>query len=401
MKYIIKNALTILCLLLVASVNAQTPQGIPYQAAASDSSGAILASTNISVRFTIRDSIATGTIKYQETHSVTTTAQGMFSVNVGQGTVVAGTFAAINWGTNAKYMQVELDPAGGSTYLDIGTQQMMSVPYALSSESVKLKVSITGDTVYSGAGNILFMPGISLATYPLPTVAAIIGTATVTVGTTSTLSNATTGGTWSSSATGIATVSSTGIVTGVAVGTATISYTVTNIYGSTVATMVVSINPLTVGTTYGGGKVAYIFVPGDAGYVSGETHGLIAATSDQGTGVQWGGYGTLVAGTSTALGTGAANTTIVSAACGAGTPARLCEDLVLSGYSDWYLPSIVELQKLYNNRVSIGGFTTSRYWSSSQSSVYNVSTINFIIGIVDSAFPKYNTGPRWRAIRSF
>ncbi len=120
-----------LLLFLIANIAvAQAPQGIPYQAAARNSSGAVLASTAISVRFTIRDSIATGAIKYRETHSVTTTAQGMFSVNVGQGTVVTGTFAGINWATNAKFLQVEMDPAGGSSYIELGTQQMMSVPYA-------------------------------------------------------------------------------------------------------------------------------------------------------------------------------------------------------------------------------------------------------------------------------
>ncbi len=124
-------------LLLLASIamsqlsNAQTPQAIPYQAAARNSSGTILASTPVSVRFSIHDATADGTVVYSETHSVTTTAQGMFSVNVGQGTPVTGTFSGINWGTNAKYMQVELDPAGGSSYIDMGTQQMMSVPYAL------------------------------------------------------------------------------------------------------------------------------------------------------------------------------------------------------------------------------------------------------------------------------
>jgi hypothetical protein len=106
MKYTITHTLTIICLLLAAITHAQAPQGIPYQAAARNSSGAILASTNISVRFTIRDSIATGAIKYRETHSITTTAQGMFSLNVGQGTVVSGTFAGINWATNAKFMQL-------------------------------------------------------------------------------------------------------------------------------------------------------------------------------------------------------------------------------------------------------------------------------------------------------
>jgi hypothetical protein len=131
MKYTITHTFTFICLLLAVITHAQAPQGIPYQAAARNSSGAILASTNISVRFTIRDSIATGAIKYRETHSVTTTAQGMFSLNVGQGTVVSGTFASINWATNAKFMQMEMDPAGGSSYIDMGTSQMMSVPYAL------------------------------------------------------------------------------------------------------------------------------------------------------------------------------------------------------------------------------------------------------------------------------
>jgi hypothetical protein len=327
MKYTMTNALTIICLLLAVVTHAQAPQGIPYQAEASNSSGAVLAITNISVRFTIRDSIATGIIKYQETHSVTTTAQGMFSVNVGQGTVVAGTFAGINWGTNAKYMQVELDPAGGSTYLDIGTQQMMSVPYALSSESVKLKVSLTGDTVYSGGGNFLFIPGVSLANTPFP-----------------------------------------------------------------------------VGMSYGGGVVAYLFVPGDSGYVAGETHGLIAAPSDQSTGITWGSGSSGTLGTSTAIGTGAANTALISSAYGAGTAARLCADLVLNGYTDWYLPSLNELQKLYDNRVDIGGFSsvfsTARYWSSSENGASgNVWMFDFMSGDPNSA-PKF-VSRSVRAVRSF
>jgi hypothetical protein len=127
-----KRILNLLVLVLLANIAvAQAPQGIPYQAVARNSSGAILASTAVSVRFTIRDSIASGAIKYRETFAVTTTAQGMFNVNVGQGTPVTGTFAGINWGSNAKFMQVEMDPSGGSSYVDMGTQQMMSVPYAL------------------------------------------------------------------------------------------------------------------------------------------------------------------------------------------------------------------------------------------------------------------------------
>jgi hypothetical protein len=116
------------------NTSAQAPQGIPYQAIARNASGIALANTAVKVRFSIRDSIATGAIKYQETHNPTTSALGLFSVNVGMGTVVSGTFSGINWGKNAKFLQVELNTTGGTSYTDLGTTQMMSVPYALFSE---------------------------------------------------------------------------------------------------------------------------------------------------------------------------------------------------------------------------------------------------------------------------
>jgi uncharacterized protein (TIGR02145 family) len=116
---------------------AQAPQGIPYQAIARNASGVAIANTAVKVRFSIRDSIATGAIKYQETHNPTTSALGLFSLNVGMGTVVSGTFSGINWGKNAKFLQVELDPAGGSSYTDLGTTQMMSVPFALYAANVE------------------------------------------------------------------------------------------------------------------------------------------------------------------------------------------------------------------------------------------------------------------------
>jgi hypothetical protein len=114
---------------------AQAPQGIPYQSAMRNSSGGILANQNVSLRFSIHDSTLLGTIVYQETHITTTTALGMLNLTIGQGTPIIGNFSAVNWGNGSKFMQVELDAAGGSNYIDLGTQQMMSVPYALYSNS--------------------------------------------------------------------------------------------------------------------------------------------------------------------------------------------------------------------------------------------------------------------------
>jgi hypothetical protein len=111
--------------------NAQAPQGIPYQSVIRNGSDALLINQAVNVRFSIHDSTMLGTIVYQETHTVTTSNLGMVTVAIGQGTPSIATFSSINWGSGAKFMQVELDAAGGNNYIDLGTQQMMSVPYAL------------------------------------------------------------------------------------------------------------------------------------------------------------------------------------------------------------------------------------------------------------------------------
>jgi len=110
---------------------AQAPQSFKYQAVARNASGNPIASANISVRLSIRDVTATGTIVYRETHAAATNALGLFTISVGGGTVVGGTFASIAWGTGNKFIEVEADFAGGTTYTSLGASQLLSVPYAL------------------------------------------------------------------------------------------------------------------------------------------------------------------------------------------------------------------------------------------------------------------------------
>jgi hypothetical protein len=115
---------------------AQAPQSFSYQAIANNASGAPVVNGSVKVRISILDNTATGTVLYTETHAKTTNAQGLFNLNIGQGTVAAGTFSGINWGVNPKFVKVELDPAGGTNYTTVGTSQFQSVPYAMYADKV-------------------------------------------------------------------------------------------------------------------------------------------------------------------------------------------------------------------------------------------------------------------------
>jgi len=339
MKYTMKYTFSIIFLLLAVMTHAQAPQAIPYQAEARNSSGAILASTPITLRFTIRNSTSTGSILYRETQSVTTTANGMFNVNIGQGTPVSGTFASINWGTNAKFLQVELDPAGGSSYINMGTQQMMSVPYALYSNN-GVPAGISGDILYNNGTNWVKLPA-------------------GTEGQVLTMSSG------------------------------------TPVWKNVPPTLVI-------GGTYGGGIIAYILREMDPGYVAHETHGLIAAPYDLGTDIQWGCVGTLVGTTAGTLGAGYGNTVFISGVCGAGTAARLCNDLVLGGYSDWHLPTTTEFTILYKYRDFIGGFGTGAtvdYWTSTEYDNNRAWIFRYHLGSTSISLKNYPA--RVRAVRSF
>ncbi len=116
---------------LPAGIFAQVPQGINYQAVARNQAGNILPNTAISLRLSIHDGSSTGTVVYQETHNVTTNQLGIFSVVIGGGLLPQGTFTGINWATGSKFLQVELDAAGGTNYTTMGNSQLQSVPYAL------------------------------------------------------------------------------------------------------------------------------------------------------------------------------------------------------------------------------------------------------------------------------
>src|SRR5579863_3839924 len=118
-------------LLLTAVIRAQVPQAMNYQAIARDGAGNPIPNRSISIRFSIDDGINPGYTDYQETQTAITNQFGLFTVKIGEGNPVIGTFSAINWSTGNKYLLVEFDPEGGSNYVNMGSTQLVSVPYAL------------------------------------------------------------------------------------------------------------------------------------------------------------------------------------------------------------------------------------------------------------------------------
>jgi hypothetical protein len=156
--------------------------------------------------------------------------------------------------------------------------------------------------------------------------------------------------------------------------------------------------PPAIGDTYQGGVVFYL---------DGNGGGLIAAPSDQSS-AAWGCYGQSIGGTSSALGTGAANTTAIVSGCSeTAIAARICADLTLGGYTDWFFPSKDELNLMYENigpgdelgLGDIGNFGSNVYWSSTQVDSSRAWKQGFTAGF--QAFGNKGVSNNVRAVRAF
>jgi hypothetical protein len=140
-----KHIFTIIIVFLGLNLCAQTPQAIKYQAVARDGAGNVLANKAVSFRISILQTSASGSVKYSETHSKTTNTFGLVDLKIGHGTLISGSFAGINWGSDIHFVKVEMDPNGGTSYQLMGTSQLLSVPYALYAKEVQNKDDADAD----------------------------------------------------------------------------------------------------------------------------------------------------------------------------------------------------------------------------------------------------------------
>jgi len=295
----------IAAVLFTASVFAQSPQKMSYQAVIRNSSNALVTNTQIGMEINIRQGSPTGTIVYTETQTPTTNANGLVSIEIGGG---AG-FSTINWANGPYFIETKTDPAGGTNYTITGTSQLLSVPYALYAANAGTA---------TGGGNFTHY----------------------------------------------------------------------------------------IGEEYGGGVIFHLWKDN-----AGVEHGLIVALTDQSISQAWSNVTSAEIGTSAQSSwDGLSNSnSIVGQAGHTSSAAKLCLDLVSGGQSDWYLPSIQELNMLWNNYYTvtkalsqISGATqlsNSAYWSSSEDSKYYAWAFNFISG------GTYNLNKSYtycvRAVRAF
>ena len=167
-----KNIYSVIAAFLVtASVFAQAPQKMSYQAVIRNSSNALVTSTPIGMRISVIQGSIVGVSVYVETQTAMTNANGLVSLEIGSGAPVTGTFAGIDWASGPYFIKTETDPTGGTAYTIVGTSELMSVPYALFSANGT--PGATGPAGPAGSNAVID---------PIATRIALQGTATSSTG---------------------------------------------------------------------------------------------------------------------------------------------------------------------------------------------------------------------------
>ena len=155
---IMKRLIYILLLITILAFT-QVPQGVGYQGVATDAAGFELINQSISIRASVLSGSANGTVEWEETHATSTDTFGLFTLTIGQGTNTTNgaqaNFADISWGTNTHFLKIEMDVNGGTNYSHMGTNQMMSVPYALYAENANINYDSIATILSNDSSNCL------------------------------------------------------------------------------------------------------------------------------------------------------------------------------------------------------------------------------------------------------
>jgi hypothetical protein len=345
---------------ITASVFAQSPNKMSYQAVIRNSSNALVTNLAVGMRISLLQTSPNGTVVYSETQTPTTNANGLASIEIGAGTVVSGTFASIDWSKGPYFIKTETDPSGGTNYTITGTSQLLSVPYALHAKTADIvmgKITET-DPLFSGsqAANITAahitklsnLSGINTGDQDLSRLATITSLnekVDKVTGKGLSSEDYTTAEKTKLSGLSQADGSETKLTAGVNIsltgsGTASSPYIINANGGSAHY----------IGKQFGGGVIFHLWK--DA---QGVEHGLIVDLTDLSTQQAWSNINsTEIGATAKSNWNGLSNSNAIVAQSGhTNSAAQLCLNSTSGGQSDWYLPSVEELNMLRYNLYTV------------------------------------------------
>ena len=413
------SLLLVAILFAVTGIMAQTPNQFKYQAVLRDASGAIMTSEAVSVDISILQGSATGTSVFDESHSVTTTAQGLINLNIGS----VEDLSVVDFSADTYFIEISVN----STVM--GTSQLLSVPYALQAKEVENvdysqitnTPTIPEDVADLTDNSNLLFDGDYNSLSNLPTLFdgdynSLTNLPTLFSGSFADLSNKPT------------TIAGYGITDafsgdyGDLTHTPTIDGSETKLTAGTNVTVTgtgTSEDPYVVNASSGSAThyVGELYLGGIVYWVdaTGE-HGLIASLDDLdgGSGVAWSDVTSVVVpGGAQDFYNGASNTDAIIAQQTSTSAAQLCRNLG----ADWYLPSHSELELLGDARVAINnilandgnsatnGLTISNsspygfYWSSTERANNDAWVQRLLNGNMDNNFKVHTC--RVRAVRAF
>jgi len=395
-----KNLFTFFAI-TIFSVNlfAQAPQKMSYQAVIRNSSNSLITLSPVGMKISILQGSSTGIPVFIETQSATTNSNGLVSLEIGTGSVVTGTFALINWANGPYFIKIETDPTGGTNYTINGTNELMSVPYALFSansapgpqglqgiQGLTGAQGVSGNNGTNGKNTLINTTSISSNTYCInggikleigldANNNNILDAAEIDPLQTQYICNGVNGAQGIQGNQGIQGIAGNDGIGGVTTAGSNITITGS---GTIISPYVISATAVTTPTyaiglnTSLGGYIFYVTPDGK--------HGLVSATQDQLSNGTW------------AEAQNAINNPINHNASG-------------KNFTDWRLPSTYELSLMYAQRVAIGGFVTTGgyvYWSCVESSTHeNIEVYLFTGGLSTTANKSSGSGANTRAIRSF
>lgn len=365
-------------LLMTASVFAQAPEKMSYQAVVRDGSNALVSSTAVGMQISILQGSASGTAVYVETQTPTSNINGLVSLEIGSGTVVSGDFTTIDWANGPYFIKTETDPTGGTSYTITGTSQLLSVPYALHAKTAETVTGtitetdpIFGASVASGitgADTTNWNNKLDSYTETDPIFGASVASGITGTDTAN----------WNNKQDQLVAGSNISIV------------------GNTISATGGSSNDFYLGQDTLGGIVFYIYL--DA---NGDQRGLIVNKNE--STAEWQSASTTT--NATRSWDGVYNTGLMTSS----PAANYVNGLTDGGFTDWYLPSIDELSILWHNRfhannaLNAGGFTllsnTVLYWSSTEDSATDALCFLFNRGYSSSYAKTYTYSVR--AVRAF